>query len=78
MYIIIIFMFSFTIAIYAIISKIDKGNELYRIIINKNTIITHSINMLNSSENYNKKHSKVFSFHIYFFNVNQMIASKLI
>ena len=37
-----------------IISKIDKGNELYRIIINKNTIITHSINMLNSSENYNK------------------------
>jgi len=31
-----------------------KDNELYRIIMNKNTIITHSINMLNSSENYNK------------------------
>ena len=37
-----------------IISKIDKGNELYRIIMNKNRIITLSINMLNSSENYNK------------------------
>ena len=37
-----------------IISKIDKGNELYRIIMNKNRIITESINMLNSSENYNK------------------------
>ena len=32
-----------------IISKIDKGNELYRIIMNKNRIITLSINMLNSS-----------------------------
>ena len=37
-----------------IISKIDKDNELYRIIMNKNRIITLSINMLNSSENYNK------------------------
>jgi hypothetical protein len=32
----------------------DKDNELYRIIMNKNRIITLSINMLNSSENYNK------------------------
>jgi len=45
---------------YLIISTLNsdkdkyKDNELYRIIMNKNNIITQSINMLNSSENYNK------------------------